>query len=81
MGPQGSVLGLFLFLIYINDIDDGIISKLWKFAADTEICHDIKRERNAEILRNDVKQLYKWSEDWQMLFNFDKCKCGYTFWH
>ena len=26
-----------------------------------------------EILRNDLKQLYKWSEDWQMLFNLDKC--------
>ena len=26
-----------------------------------------------EILRNDLEQLYKWSEDWQMLFNLDKC--------
>ena len=71
--PQGSVLGPLLFLIYINDIDDSIISKLWKFADDTKICHNIKSERDVEILRNDLKQLYKWSEDWQMLFNLDKC--------
>ena len=71
--PQGSVLGLLLFLIYINDIDDGIISKIWKFADDTKICKNIKNEGDVEILRNDLKQLYKWSEDWQMLFNLDKC--------
>ena len=71
--PQGSVLGPLLFLIYINDIDDRIISKLWKFADDTKICHNIKSERDAEILRNDLRELYKWSEDWQMLFNLDKC--------
>ena len=71
--PQGSVLGPLLFLIYINDIDDGIISKIWKFADDTKICKNIKNEGDVEILRNDLKQLYKWSEDWQMLFNLDKC--------
>ena len=71
--PQGSVLGPLLFLIYINDIDDGIMSKIWKFADDTKICKNIKNERDVEILRNDLKQLYKWSEDWQMLFNLDKC--------
>ena len=71
--PQRSVLGPLLFLIYINDIDDGIISKIWKFADDTKICKNIKNERDVEILRKDLEQLYKWSEDWQMLFNLDKC--------
>ena len=65
--------GALMLLIYINDIDDKIISKLWKFADDTKICHNNKSERDVEILRNDLKQLYKWLEDWQMLFNLDKC--------
>ena len=33
--PKGSVLGLLLFLIYIDDLDDNITSNVLKFADDT----------------------------------------------
>jgi len=34
----------------------------------------VSRESEVEQLRLDLKRLYDWSLDWQMLFNIGKCK-------
>ena len=31
-----------------------------------------------QYLQNDLDKLVKWSEKWQVLFNFGKCKCLHT---
>ena len=31
-----------------------------------------------QTLQDDIDKLVKWSEKWQMLFNFGKCKCLHT---
>ena len=72
--PQGSILGPLLFIIFINDIDKGIVSKLLKFADDTKLVGKVSSEYEIEQLRTDLNLLYSWSIDWQMLFNTDKCK-------
>jgi len=34
----------------------------------------VSSDLEIEQLRSDLKQLYDWSIDWQMLFNINKCK-------
>ena len=72
--PQGSVLGPILFVIFINDIEDGICGNIVKFADDTKLFCKVGSDINCAQLRADLRKFYNWSEDWQMLFNFDKCK-------
>ena len=70
--PQGSVLGPFLFLIYISNLDDNITSSLLKFADDTKDFRRVNNDGDKQHLQNDLHKLVKWSEKWQMLFNFEK---------
>ncbi|MGE5822000.1 MAG: RNA-directed DNA polymerase [Nitrososphaerota archaeon] len=72
--PQGSVLGPLLFLIYINDIDDLVSTNLLKFADDTKVFSVVADKTDIDRLQKDLVNLCKWSKDWLMLFNVDKCK-------
>ncbi|KAF2349578.1 Reverse transcriptase domain [Trinorchestia longiramus] len=44
--PQKSVLSPLLFIIYINDLDVGMICKINKFADDTKLRHRVFTERD-----------------------------------
>ena len=76
--PQGSVLGPILFLIYINDLEEGVTGNILKFADDTKLFRKVKEIGDKQKLQDDIDKLVKWSEKWQMLFNFGKCKCLHT---
>ena len=56
--PQGSVLGPLLFLIYINDLPDGLTSLCKVFADDTSL----------------FSKISQWAYQWKMQFNPDPNK-------
>ena len=71
--PQGSVIGPVLFLLYINDINVNIQSKMRLFADDSVIYRDIHCEEDHSILQQDLHTLADWSSTWLMEFNIQKC--------
>ena len=63
------------FLIYTNDLGEGVTSTILKFADATRLFRKIKGNGDTQQLQNDIDKLTKWSEKWQIVFNFGKCKC------
>ena len=71
--PQGSILGPLLFLIFINDIPNCVISTVKLFADDAKLYRIIKNKEDCHKLQNDLNQLSAWSSMWYMNFNAGKC--------
>ena len=71
--PQGSVLGPVLFLVYVDDLQEGLSSHMLKFADDTKIFRDVKSPQARNALQQDLNLIGQWSEAWRMSFNVHKC--------
>ncbi len=52
--PQGTVLGPVLFLLFINDLPDGLQSSVRLFADDCVLYHPIKHLNDVHILQGDL---------------------------
>ena len=78
--PQVSVLGPTLFLIFINDLPDEVLSSICIYADDTSAYSSIKtqdafdRAEMAGSLELDLMGFVEWGEKWCVAFNATKTK-------
>ena len=68
--PQGTVLGL----LYINDIENNLTSKIRLFADDSALYQKIYTLADSHSIQQDILLLQDWANKWQMKFNIKKCK-------
>ena len=72
---KGSVLGPLLFLVFVNDLEEGIKSKIKFFADDTSLFSIVRDPAlSAAELNHDLDVINKWAVQWKMSFNPDPTK-------
>ena len=71
--PQGSILRLLLFLVYINDIVENIESGINLFADDTSLSLVVRNPDDAgNTLQNDINKINSWADTWLLKFKPNK---------
>ena len=72
---QESVLGPLFFLIYINDLPEGLNSEVKLFADDTSLFSIVNCvNTSASTLNSDLIKLQDWAYQWKTSFNPDRTK-------
>ena len=71
--PQGTVLGLLLFLCFVNDIADCISSNIHLYADDILLYRTINVMDDCVKLQDNLNALQQWEKRWQMHYNPLKC--------
>ena len=69
------MLGLLLFLIFINDLDTAaaMADIIRKFADDTKVAQRIRGPEDRDRLQEALDGLIGWAQSWGMAFNVQKC--------
>ncbi|GAB0175540.1 mitochondrial enolase superfamily member 1 [Grus japonensis] len=78
--PQGLVLGLALFNIFVGNTDNGIECTFSKFANDTKLCGVVDTLEGRDATQRDLDRLERWVRANCMKFNKAKCKVLHMGW-
>ncbi|KAJ7413616.1 rna-directed dna polymerase from mobile element jockey-like [Pitangus sulphuratus] len=72
--PQGSVLGLKQFNIFVGRIDSGIECTLSQFSNDTKLCRAVNTLERWDAIQRDLDRFERLASASLMKFNKAKCK-------
>ncbi|GAB0182281.1 mitochondrial enolase superfamily member 1 [Grus japonensis] len=78
--PQGLVLGLALFNIFVGDMDNGIKCTLSKFANNTKLCGAVNTLEGRDVIQRNLDRPERWACANHMKFNKAKCKVLHMCW-
>ena len=70
---QGSVLASIMFLVYVNDVPEGLNSYMSLFADNTKLLKKTRNHKNCEELQNDINNMCECSKTWETKSNAEKC--------
>ena len=71
--PQGTASGSLLFILYINDLPEGISSQVHLMADDCILCGNNYTLNDSHELQNDINVFCNMEFKWQIKYNIDKC--------
>ena len=74
--PQGYILGPLLFVLFINDLPEGLSehTNIAMYADDTKIWRQINSIKDYFALQNDIDYMQNWAVRNRMNFHLNKCK-------
>ena len=74
--PQGSIIGPTLFILFLNDITEGLSegTDITMYADDTKVWRRIGKTDDHYIIQRDIEHLLNWANRNKMTFHPDKCK-------
>ena len=71
--PQGTKLGLWLFIVLINELDVDNLANLWKYVDDTTTS-EVVAKGNRSCAQEIAHRVVEWSTQNRVQLNSDKCK-------
>ena len=76
--PQGSILGPLLFLVFIDDLNDGCENQLYLCADDSTLFSEIKSTDDPKAIRaslnRELERMRIWADRWKVTLQTSKFK-------